>query len=127
MCSTVVVATPVEPVVPALSAGAAANRLSICAIGESVVSRAITRDDRHRRARVEAPGRPLRERVYPARRPFRRGLRHRTWSSSMTLFSCKIEHLRALTESDGFANEALARGEAPCLVIDPDFFTKLGA
>jgi hypothetical protein len=45
----------------------------------------------------------------------------------MTLFSCKIEHLRALTESDGFANEALARGEAPCLVIDPDFFTKLGA
>lgn len=45
----------------------------------------------------------------------------------MTLFSSKIEHLRALTETDGFANEALARGEAPCLVIDPDFFVKLGA
>jgi hypothetical protein len=45
----------------------------------------------------------------------------------MTLFACKIEHLRALTETDGYANEALARGEAPCLVIDADFFTKLGA
>jgi hypothetical protein len=45
----------------------------------------------------------------------------------MTLFDSKIEHLRALTEADGFATEALARGEAPCLVVDDDFFTKLGA
>jgi hypothetical protein len=45
----------------------------------------------------------------------------------MSLFVSKIEHLRALTEVDGYANEALARGEAPCLVIDADFFTKLGA
>jgi Macrocin-O-methyltransferase (TylF) len=45
----------------------------------------------------------------------------------MTLFFSKIEHLRALMETDGFASEALARGEAPCLVIDPDFFAKLGA
>jgi hypothetical protein len=45
----------------------------------------------------------------------------------MTLFDSKIEHLRALTEADGFATEALARGEAPCLVVDADFFAKLGA
>jgi hypothetical protein len=45
----------------------------------------------------------------------------------MILFASKIEHLRALTETDMYANEALARGEAPCLVIDPDFFTRLGA
>jgi hypothetical protein len=45
----------------------------------------------------------------------------------MTLFDSKIEHLRALTEADGYATEALARGEAPCLVVDADFFTKLGA
>jgi hypothetical protein len=45
----------------------------------------------------------------------------------MTLFDSKIEHLRALTEADGYANQALARGETPCLVVDADFFTKLGA
>jgi Macrocin-O-methyltransferase (TylF) len=45
----------------------------------------------------------------------------------MALFSTKIEHLRALTEADCYANEALGRGEAPCLVVDPDFFAKLGA
>src|SRR5581483_4334460 len=49
------------------------------------------------------------------------------WSSSMPLFSSKIEHLRALTEADGYANQALGRGEVPCLVVDADFFTKLGA
>ena len=45
----------------------------------------------------------------------------------MALFSSKINHLLALTEADRDANEALARGEAPCLVVDADFFTKLGA
>ena len=45
----------------------------------------------------------------------------------MTLFSCKINRLLALTEADREAKEALARGEAPCLVVDADFFTKLGA
>ena len=45
----------------------------------------------------------------------------------MPLFASKINHLLALTEADRDANEALARGETPCLVVDADFFTKLGA
>ena len=45
----------------------------------------------------------------------------------MSLFSGKINHLLALTEADRDATEALARGEAPCLVVDADFFAKLGA
>ena len=45
----------------------------------------------------------------------------------MTLFASKINHLLALTEADQDAQAALARGEAPCLVVDADFFTKLGA
>jgi Macrocin-O-methyltransferase (TylF) len=45
----------------------------------------------------------------------------------MSLFSGKINQLLALTEADRDATEALARGEAPCLVVDADFFTKLGA
>src|ERR1700760_2139346 len=44
----------------------------------------------------------------------------------MTIFACKIDHLLALTEADRDAKAALARGEAPCLVVDADFFTKLG-
>jgi Macrocin-O-methyltransferase (TylF) len=46
---------------------------------------------------------------------------------SVTLFTSKINHLLALTEADRDATAALARGEAPCLVVDADFFTKLGA
>jgi hypothetical protein len=45
----------------------------------------------------------------------------------MPLFASKINHLLALTEADRDAREALARGEAPCLVVDADFFAKLGA
>ena len=45
----------------------------------------------------------------------------------MTLFTSKINHLLALTEADRDATQALARGEAPCLVVDADFFAKLGA
>ena len=45
----------------------------------------------------------------------------------MPLFASKINHLLALTEADRDAKDALARGEAPCLVVDADFFTKLGA
>jgi Macrocin-O-methyltransferase (TylF) len=44
----------------------------------------------------------------------------------MPLFSSKINHLLALTEADRDAKEALARGETPCLVVDADFFAKLG-
>jgi hypothetical protein len=45
----------------------------------------------------------------------------------MPLFTSKINHLLALTEADRDAKEALARGEAPCFVVDTDFFAKLGA
>ncbi len=45
----------------------------------------------------------------------------------MPLFHSKINYLAALTEADAAAKQALDRGEWPCLVIDPDFFTKLGA
>ena len=45
----------------------------------------------------------------------------------MPPFASKINRSLALTEADRDANEALARGETPCLVVDADFFTKLGA
>jgi hypothetical protein len=43
------------------------------------------------------------------------------------LFPRKLNYLLALTEADRDATAALARGEAPFLVVDADFFTKLGA
>jgi hypothetical protein len=45
----------------------------------------------------------------------------------MPIFPSKINYLAALTEADAAAKQALNRGEWPCLVIDSDFFTKLGA
>jgi hypothetical protein len=45
----------------------------------------------------------------------------------MPLFPSKLNHLLALTDADRDAKEALNHGEVPCLVVDADFFSKLGA
>jgi hypothetical protein len=45
----------------------------------------------------------------------------------MPLFPSKIDRLRALTDADTDAKEAVRQGEVPCLVVDPDFFNQLGA
>lgn len=45
----------------------------------------------------------------------------------MPVFPSKIDRLLALTDAERDAKEAVRQGEVPCLVVEADFFTKLGA